>query len=109
MDRVGAILMVAGQACGRDEGGGNRRGAGGRSLGGKGSKGRPWSCLLLLACFSCFGVAVSSLFLLACACVREKRDRERKEKRRKEKKEKRRKGKRYGKFSKLENFQKNKR
>jgi hypothetical protein len=55
------------QACGRDEGGGSR----GRGLGGKGSRGRPWSCLLLLACslflrWSCCVVSV-----LASLCVRE--------------------------------------
>jgi hypothetical protein len=36
-----APLMVAWQACGRDEGGRRRGGAGGRSLGGQ-LGGRPW-------------------------------------------------------------------
>jgi hypothetical protein len=87
--------------------GAHRRGKGE----GEGEEGRGGAhgvaCCCYRALYSCVGVAVWSLFLLACACVREKGNRERKEKRRKEKKEKRRKGKKkkkYGKFSKLENF-----
>jgi hypothetical protein len=52
MAGVETLLMMAWQACGRDEGGGRRRGAAGGGLGGQ-LGGGAWGALLLRAVLSC--------------------------------------------------------
>jgi hypothetical protein len=94
MAGVGAPLMEAWQACGRDEGGGKEEGAAGAGPRGEGQQGEGHGGAaglpLRALCFASCSPQGCCAWLL---CMREEGNKERKEKRRKEKKEKRRKGK----------------
>jgi hypothetical protein len=106
MAGVGAPLIVAWQACGKDEGGGRRRGQQGAPWG-ESYRGRGMGALQGCPCVlsALLPVRVKAAVRGSLLCVREEGNRRKEEKRRKEKEEKeRKKKKKYGKFFKHGNF-----
>jgi hypothetical protein len=91
MAGVGAPLMVAWQACGRDEGGGRRRGAAGGAAWGEGTAGGgAWGrCRAACLLSALLPVSVKAAVRGSLLCVRGRKQEEGEEEKKRKKKKKR--------------------